>query len=239
MSSEVRRASHTHQVPQVGLPHSEPVHSAMKVNSAPVGAIALAIMPESRVLNARPTPAQKAITTYRNIDIHAAGTWMKMMRYDSPCWASLGATKNPMFRPIAQARAASVPKKAASLPARGKKVWGEEYLNQLMLMWLFDRDTQRRRRRPRRERRGDDQHCPEEQELRVSTQARGRRFRRARADHQHRDVQRQHQQREERTRAPQSQGQRRADRADEAQDRRAQRQRQDQNPEQLSREVEL
>ena len=38
ISSEVSRASHTHQVPQVGLPHSEPVHSAMKVNSAPVGA---------------------------------------------------------------------------------------------------------------------------------------------------------------------------------------------------------
>jgi ABC-2 type transport system permease protein len=27
-----------------------------------------------------PIAAQKAITTYRNIDIHAAGTWMKMMR---------------------------------------------------------------------------------------------------------------------------------------------------------------
>jgi hypothetical protein len=31
-----------------------------------------------------------------NIDIHAAGTWMKMIRYDSPCVASVGATKKPM-----------------------------------------------------------------------------------------------------------------------------------------------
>jgi hypothetical protein len=31
-------------------------------------------------LSASPSAAQIAITTYRNIDIHAAGTWMKMMR---------------------------------------------------------------------------------------------------------------------------------------------------------------
>ncbi len=42
--------------------------------------MALAIMAERRVLKARPTAAQNAITTYRNMDIHAAGTWMKMMR---------------------------------------------------------------------------------------------------------------------------------------------------------------
>src|SRR5262249_895678 len=122
MSSEVSLASHTHHVPQAGLPHSDPVHSAMKVNSAPVGAIALAIMPESRVLNASPMAAQNAMTTYRNIDIHAAGTWMKMMRYDSPCCASVGATKNPRYRPTAHAAIASAPKTNASFPASGKKV---------------------------------------------------------------------------------------------------------------------
>ena len=63
MSSEVRRASQTHQVPHVGLPQSDPVHRAMNVNSAPVGASAEAIMFESRVLNTSPTPDQKAITT--------------------------------------------------------------------------------------------------------------------------------------------------------------------------------
>ena len=45
--------------------------------------------------------AQKAITTYRSIDIQAAGTWMKMMRYTSPCVASVGATKKPIHSPTA------------------------------------------------------------------------------------------------------------------------------------------
>ena len=63
ISSEVSRASHTHQVPQVGLPHNDPVHSAMKVISAPVGASASAIMKDRRVFMIKPTPHQNAITT--------------------------------------------------------------------------------------------------------------------------------------------------------------------------------
>jgi hypothetical protein len=39
-----------------------------------VGAIALAIMDDRRVLKMSPTAAQNAITTYRNIDIQAVGT---------------------------------------------------------------------------------------------------------------------------------------------------------------------
>ena len=35
---EVIRASHTHQVPQVGLPHTAPLNSAIKVSAAPIGA---------------------------------------------------------------------------------------------------------------------------------------------------------------------------------------------------------
>ena len=56
------RASQTHQAPHIGLPHSAPVTSDKKANRAPVGASAEAIMPESRVLKARPKPAQAAIT---------------------------------------------------------------------------------------------------------------------------------------------------------------------------------
>ena len=56
------RASHTHQVPHIGLPHSEPVSSDRAVNSAPVGASALAIIAARRMLNASPTAAQNAIT---------------------------------------------------------------------------------------------------------------------------------------------------------------------------------
>ena len=63
MSSDVRRASHTHQVPHMGFPQTAPVHKARNVNIAPVGAMAVAIMEERRVLNASPMPAQTAIIT--------------------------------------------------------------------------------------------------------------------------------------------------------------------------------
>src|SRR3569833_3384220 len=63
ISSDVRRASHTHHVPHMGLPHNEPVHNARKVNSAPVGASAEAIIDDSRVLNTSPAPAKIAMTT--------------------------------------------------------------------------------------------------------------------------------------------------------------------------------
>ena len=57
----------------------------MKAISAPVGARLCAMIIDRRVLNARPMAAQKAITRYRNIAIQADGTWMKMIRYESPC----------------------------------------------------------------------------------------------------------------------------------------------------------
>ena len=79
-NSEVRRASQTHQVPQVGCPHSAPVHKARKVNKAPVGAMALANKADTRVLKTQPTAAQKAIATYNSIDNQAAGTCTKMIR---------------------------------------------------------------------------------------------------------------------------------------------------------------
>src|ERR1022692_1245646 len=62
INSEVRRASHTHQVPQVGLPHNAPDHSAIKVNSAPVGASAVATIDDNLVLSTSPTPDQNPIT---------------------------------------------------------------------------------------------------------------------------------------------------------------------------------
>ena len=67
-------------MPQVGRPHSEPVHSASTVNSAPVGAIARAKMKAMRAFRNQPTAAQNAMATYSSIDSQAAGTWMKMMR---------------------------------------------------------------------------------------------------------------------------------------------------------------
>ena len=43
-SSDVKRASHTHQVPQVGLPHIDPVINVARVKHAPIGAQALLII---------------------------------------------------------------------------------------------------------------------------------------------------------------------------------------------------
>ena len=62
ISSEVIRASQTHQVPHMGLPQKAPVQSARKAISAPVGASACAIIPDSRVFSASPMPAHVAIT---------------------------------------------------------------------------------------------------------------------------------------------------------------------------------
>ena len=41
MKTEVKRASHTHHVPQVGLPHIDPVTNAINVKLAPIGALDL------------------------------------------------------------------------------------------------------------------------------------------------------------------------------------------------------
>jgi hypothetical protein len=47
----------------MGLPHRAPVHRARKVNIAPVGAMAVATIDESRVLKARPIPDHMAMMT--------------------------------------------------------------------------------------------------------------------------------------------------------------------------------
>src|SRR3546814_12120782 len=48
ISSEVRRASQTNQVPHMGLPHKAPVQSERKVKMAPVGAKDVAILENGR-----------------------------------------------------------------------------------------------------------------------------------------------------------------------------------------------
>src|SRR5487761_2336464 len=61
INCEVRRASHTHQAPHMGLPQREPVNKDRKANMAPVGAKAEAIMPERRVLKDKHMAGQKAM----------------------------------------------------------------------------------------------------------------------------------------------------------------------------------
>ena len=41
IATDVNLASHTHQVPHIGLPHIEPDNKHKTVNIAPIGAIAL------------------------------------------------------------------------------------------------------------------------------------------------------------------------------------------------------
>ena len=57
MSSEVRRASHSHHAPHIGLPHRAPLHNEMKANNAPVGAMAEAIIADRRGLKIKPSAA--------------------------------------------------------------------------------------------------------------------------------------------------------------------------------------
>ena len=63
MSSEVSRASQTQYVPHIGLPHSEPVTRARKVNDAPTGALATATTSASFIRQTRATALAPAITT--------------------------------------------------------------------------------------------------------------------------------------------------------------------------------
>ncbi|GBD42284.1 hypothetical protein HRbin39_01673 [bacterium HR39] len=62
MSTEVSRASHTHQVPHMGLPQMEPVISAMAVNTAPMGAAARPATSASGWRQTSATTAETAIS---------------------------------------------------------------------------------------------------------------------------------------------------------------------------------
>src|SRR5487761_2031603 len=85
-SSEVRRASQVHQVPQVGLPQIEPVTKVIKVNAAPIGALAIASTSDNFIRHTRAMNPFAAMNRYANRLIHALGTCTYMMRNESPCW---------------------------------------------------------------------------------------------------------------------------------------------------------
>src|SRR3990172_10863824 len=63
INSEVRRASHTHHVPHMGLPHSEPVTKVKKVKEAPMTAEAEATLSATFIFQINPIAAETAITT--------------------------------------------------------------------------------------------------------------------------------------------------------------------------------
>src|SRR6266568_3358200 len=139
-----------------------------------------------------------------NIDIHAAGTWIKIIRYASPCCASAGATTRPSHSPGIASNAAAAPNQRASRCATGKKDTGEAYLNQLIEVKCISiqRNPNGRRARDR----GRPQHRPFTARGKSSV----RRSDRARAEDQDGNVKRQDQQRKQRTAGAQSKRQRSA-----------------------------
>ena len=63
ISSDVSRASQTHQAPQIGLPHKEPVVSAKAVKQAPSGAEQMFTTKAIFIRQIRPIAPATAITT--------------------------------------------------------------------------------------------------------------------------------------------------------------------------------
>src|SRR3546814_4564527 len=80
--------THTHQVPQVGLPQIEPVASQIAVNSIPGTAIARAAIPASGWHQTSWTSPATASPVQPPIPSQAEGTWIYNMRAVSPCLRS-------------------------------------------------------------------------------------------------------------------------------------------------------
>ena len=71
---EVILASQAHHVPQVGLPHMEPVTRAIMLNTNPEGAKLFAIKKKFLILKMYPTIDKKVIAEKIPSEIQAAGT---------------------------------------------------------------------------------------------------------------------------------------------------------------------
>jgi hypothetical protein len=74
IATDVKRASHTHQVPHMGLPHNEPVIKQIRVKVAPIGATAALTMKLKGVLNASPMMLYTVIIKKVNKASQADGT---------------------------------------------------------------------------------------------------------------------------------------------------------------------
>ena len=74
MTIEVILASQTHNVPQVGLPHNDPVIIAKQVNNRPIGAILLEIKFKFFILKRKVINDKNAIVIYAAKEIQADGT---------------------------------------------------------------------------------------------------------------------------------------------------------------------
>src|SRR5690554_1952064 len=76
ISIAVRRASHTHHAPQVGLPQTAPVSSAITVIQAPIGAACWTATSAIFIFQTKPTMPAIASEIYVDCAKKAAGTWI-------------------------------------------------------------------------------------------------------------------------------------------------------------------
>ena len=92
-----RRASHAHQMPHTGRPHSEPRTSVNAVKITPSSAEAPATRSQTvaRVRGHNQSADPSAVTPNARYAIHAAGTCRYMSRWASPWTRSGGAPHNP------------------------------------------------------------------------------------------------------------------------------------------------
>ena len=134
ISTEVSRASHTHYVPHIGLPQSEPVTSARKVNAAPIGAAAFAATSAS---GCRQTSVPSAASAHhalaRTSTARRLGTWMNMILHRgallvivgraSPPGRSRSAAGSRSRPPATAARVRSAPGSARDWRDRSASWW--------------------------------------------------------------------------------------------------------------------
>src|SRR5262245_51902903 len=87
----MRRGSHVHHTPHVGLAQIDPATRVRPVTSTPISAEATAIASKAGLLvQSHPTLARNTTMNARNA-VHAEGTWTYMTRCTCPCTASGGA----------------------------------------------------------------------------------------------------------------------------------------------------
>src|SRR5436853_238562 len=111
----VRRASHVHQVPQVGLPQSEPEASVSPVKRVPISAALPA--QRSHAWRRETRYPRLATSTMANARyaVRIEGTCRYMIRCTSPWLTSRGATPRARTSPARSPSAASQPSTRASL----------------------------------------------------------------------------------------------------------------------------
>ena len=82
---DVNLASHTHQIPQVGLPHNDPVKIEIKVNTIPMGAKLFAIRGKNLILKTKFKIEDVPIVAKIPKAINDDGTCTYIILTESPC----------------------------------------------------------------------------------------------------------------------------------------------------------